>query len=181
MTSIEMPRYQSHKNVWALKIKEIHFDSATAVVENRDTNGGAIIIPEEPQYGPINVDRAYCEKHQPQVGGYYVVYENGYTSFSPSEPFESGHTLMSSDSDMNRVKVVYETQWKAVNPDKEYPHGWGFQAPLVEFSQDADPAYCIELCKSLSNDEFICYGAVPRPKISGYDIAMVKQRIMKFY
>ena len=28
----------------------------------------------------------------PEVGGYYVVYEDGYKSFSPAGAFESGYT-----------------------------------------------------------------------------------------
>ena len=31
-------------------------------------------------------------KHQPTVGGYYVVYKDGYKSFSPADAFESGYT-----------------------------------------------------------------------------------------
>lgn len=34
----------------------------------------------------------YMNKHQPQIGGYYVKYADGYESFSPAEAFESGYT-----------------------------------------------------------------------------------------
>lgn len=34
----------------------------------------------------------YVAKHKPEVGGYYVVYEDGYKSFSPAGAFESGYT-----------------------------------------------------------------------------------------
>jgi hypothetical protein len=30
-------------------------------------------------------------KHKPEVGGYYVVYKDGYRSFSPAEAFETGY------------------------------------------------------------------------------------------
>ena len=36
----------------------------------------------------------YMHKHKPEVGGYYVVYEDGYKSFSPAGAFESGYTLL---------------------------------------------------------------------------------------
>lgn len=69
---------------------------------------------------------------------------------------------------MKNKKIVYETQWVATDSTKEYPHGWGFTAPLVEFPQDADPAWCAEMCrKNLSNDEFSCIGATPRGVLDG--------------
>lgn len=81
---IEMPRYKCHKEVWALKIKEI--------VDGLD--GSARIIPVEDGYASFMVDAEYMNKHDPLVGGYYVVYEGGYRSFSPAEAFENGYTLI---------------------------------------------------------------------------------------
>lgn len=34
----------------------------------------------------------YMERHNPEVGGYYVVYEDGFVSYSPAGPFEKGYT-----------------------------------------------------------------------------------------
>jgi hypothetical protein len=90
--SMEMPRYQSHKQVWALKIKAIDFDIDAANKENRETDGSAIITPEEEGYAPFKVKHEFVRKHDPKVGGYYVVYKDGYTSFSPAEAFEEGYT-----------------------------------------------------------------------------------------
>lgn len=84
----ELPRYKSHKEVWALKIKKI--------VPAPENLGGAIITPEEPEYGDFHVDNAYMSKHQPYEGGYYVVYKDDYRSFSPAEAFEEGYTIISS-------------------------------------------------------------------------------------
>ena len=72
----EMPKYQSHKQVWGLKIKSIE---------------GLTITPAEEGYGPFGVSAEYMEKHKPEVGGYYVTYEGGYKSFSPADAFESGN------------------------------------------------------------------------------------------
>ena len=88
----EMPRYKCHKEVWALKIKSIAYDSAKAEIENRETDGSAIITPEEEGYAPFKVSHDYVRKHNPQAGGYYVVYKDGYKSFSPAEAFENGYT-----------------------------------------------------------------------------------------
>lgn len=89
---IEMPRYQSHKIVHALKIRAIE----TILDDDMEpaTSLGATITPNEDGYAPFHVDAAYVEKHDPQAGGYYVVYPDGYKSYSPAEAFESGYTLL---------------------------------------------------------------------------------------
>jgi len=81
--SAPMPKYKCYKEVWALKIKQIE--------KNKVDDTFFIITPEEIGYAPFNVTREYIEKHNPQVGGYYVVYKDGYKSFSPAEAFESGY------------------------------------------------------------------------------------------
>lgn len=78
----ELPKYRSHKKVWAVKIADIVNDS----------DGGATITPLEEGYTPFKVDAAYIKKHEPEVGGYYVVYEDGYKSWSPAKAFEAGYT-----------------------------------------------------------------------------------------
>ena len=90
--SSSMPTYKCHKEVWALKIAKIELDSEKAQQENRETDGSAIITPEEKAFAPFKVDGNYVFKHKPQVGGYYVVYQDGYKSFSPAEAFEDGYT-----------------------------------------------------------------------------------------
>ena len=90
----EMPRYQCHKKVCALKIKAIDLDIEKARAEDRETDGSATITPEEEGYAPFKVDALYLRKHQPQAGGYYVVYDDGYKSYSPAEAFETGYTLI---------------------------------------------------------------------------------------
>ncbi|MGI9490474.1 MAG: hypothetical protein ACR2RF_32195 [Geminicoccaceae bacterium] len=85
----EMPRYKSHKEVWALKIADIQ---APDLPENAETDGSLVIVPAEEGYAPFTVDPAYVQKHEPQIGGYYVVYKDGYKSWSPAEAFEEGYT-----------------------------------------------------------------------------------------
>lgn len=88
----EMPKYRCHKEVWALKIKTIEFDSDKAKAEGRETDGSATITPAEEGYAPFRVGHDYVYKHKPTVGGYYVVYADGYKSFSPAEAFEGGYS-----------------------------------------------------------------------------------------
>ena len=82
-TDSELPKYRCHKEVWALKIKSVR----------RGENGFWLNF-EDDRYLPRNVTSEYFVKHQPQVGGYWVRYEDGYESWSPAEPFEAGYTLI---------------------------------------------------------------------------------------
>lgn len=80
----EMPRYQSHKQVWALKIKAI-----------RPVQGGnAIITPAEEGYTEFGVPNEWLSRYKSDGKdfGYYVVYKGGYTSWSPTKAFEEGYT-----------------------------------------------------------------------------------------
>jgi hypothetical protein len=79
--ALALPRYKCHKEVHALKI------GAVSVI-NR------MLIPVDLNYGPIRVTTDYLAKHRPETGGYYVVYDDGYLSYSPAEPFEKGYTLI---------------------------------------------------------------------------------------
>ena len=77
----EMPKYECHKKVWALKIAGIVGDQ----------HGGVYFQPAEEGYDKVPMSPEYVAKHKPEVGGYYVVYEDGYKSFSPAGAFESGY------------------------------------------------------------------------------------------
>lgn len=80
----EMPKYKCHKVVSALQIG--HIDVRT--------DGSAMISPVDGGYAPFEVDGVYVDKHRPLSGGYYVVYDDGYKSYSPAEVFEAGYTRM---------------------------------------------------------------------------------------
>jgi hypothetical protein len=51
--------------------------------------------PENDRYAKFKVNAEYVNKHKPQAGGYYVLYEGGYKSWSPADVFEAGNTLIS--------------------------------------------------------------------------------------
>lgn len=94
----ELPKYKCHKEVWALKIKEVKclldFPDGDEVFTKQIGTRGAKLIFEDAGYAPIEVSLAYLIKHNPRVGGYYVVYKDGYQSFSPAAEFEDGYTLI---------------------------------------------------------------------------------------
>lgn len=80
----EYPKYRCHKEVWALKIKHVAIDN--------DANYS--IVPVEEGYLPIRVTKEFIHKHNPNSSGYFVIYKDGYQSFSPAEAFEDGYTLI---------------------------------------------------------------------------------------
>lgn len=81
---IELPRYRCHKEVRALKIK--------AVIPN--PRGFELHFDDE-RFVPIEVSNEWVVKHNPYALGYFVVYEDGYQSYSPAHAFECGYTLIS--------------------------------------------------------------------------------------
>lgn len=74
-----MKKYQCYKIVHGGKIIEIsrvEIKPIRLMIEN---------------HGPLEVSDDYIKKHEPRIGGYYVLYEDGYESFSPAEAFENGY------------------------------------------------------------------------------------------
>lgn len=88
--TLEMPIYRCHKRVHALKIKALEPTKA----EYEEADGGLWMIPSDERYAPIKLPLSFVDKHKPKEGGYYVVYDDGYASFSPAQAFESGYTLL---------------------------------------------------------------------------------------
>ncbi|MBF8177674.1 hypothetical protein [Herminiimonas contaminans] len=86
-SSREMPKYQCHKQVYALKIEKIEQSPADFECEG----GSYHITPADAGYGAFPVPAAFVDKHKPEAGGYYVVYDDGYKSYSPASAFESGY------------------------------------------------------------------------------------------
>jgi len=118
---MEMPKYSCHKQVWALKIANIDYNY-------RESVGGAFITPSDKGYSAFSVTQGYLDKHDPQVGGYYVVYKDGYKSFSPAVAFEDGYTRETG----RRIGMYGETDRVAVgkysicrqNPDGKNKSVW---------------------------------------------------------
>lgn len=113
-TQAEMPRYLCHKQVWALKIADIQpaptqrkptIEELEAILKKEESTkldilpsgeiraiSGATIVPSDAGFAPFQVSGEYMKKHTPEVGGYYVVYADGYKSYSPAKAFEDGYT-----------------------------------------------------------------------------------------
>ena len=89
----EMPKYRCHKEVWALKIAFLAPSCGDRVAgPNEETDGGMICTPADAGYTPFKLNPDFVRKYSPKAGGYYVVYKDGYKSFSPADAFEDGYT-----------------------------------------------------------------------------------------
>lgn len=75
-SSTELPRWRCHKIVRAAKIVAIDFG------ERLD------LMP----HGVVEVGAQWIVEKRAEVGGYYVVYEDGYASYSPAKAFEEGYS-----------------------------------------------------------------------------------------
>ena len=86
--SAQMPRYRSHKQVWALEIATVHNNRLTF----RDAGYAAIAAPAE-----------MFTRYTPVFGDFYVVYDDGYKSFSPRKAFVEGYTKIDKEADAHRA------------------------------------------------------------------------------
>jgi len=78
----EMPKYQCHKKVWALKIAEIEMSE----------DGSAKIAPVDKGYATVTTKPKFPFKGSEDDLGYFVVYSDGYQSWSPTKAFDEGYT-----------------------------------------------------------------------------------------
>lgn len=84
---VELPKYRCHKEVWALKIKEIR----PYYAGGSEPDGHELVF-EDKRYAPSPATYEFWHRNKPEPGGYYVVYEDGYRSYSPAAAFESGYS-----------------------------------------------------------------------------------------
>lgn len=84
---MDLPKYRCHKVVQAAKI-----------IETGPEPGGRDValtlqLPSK-EVGVVIVSTDWALKHNPQVGGYFIQYEDGYQSYSPAAAFEDGYTAI---------------------------------------------------------------------------------------
>jgi hypothetical protein len=81
---MELPKYKSHKIVRALSIEaiEVHQDKS------------ATIAPSLTAYAPFKTQPGWADRFKGDENdkGYYVVYDDGYASWSPTKAFEDGYS-----------------------------------------------------------------------------------------
>lgn len=83
-----MQRYRCHKVVEAARVSVIYGKGEILANGVVACSGGDWVLGLE---GGQKVKLA--AQHKPKIGGYFVLYEDGYTSYSPASTFEAGYTL----------------------------------------------------------------------------------------
>lgn len=81
-----MKTYQCHKRVKAARILSV----PTLPPKDCIIKGILLLSIDGPNHHIVTAE--WLEKHKPHVGGYLVVYQDGYESFLPAEVFEAGYT-----------------------------------------------------------------------------------------
>jgi hypothetical protein len=90
----EMPRYISHKQVWALELDCVdHNADGSSVLTFRDNGYSPILIPASSDI---------FARYKPVQGDFYVVYADGYKSFSPRKAFLEGYVKLPSGSQQQK-------------------------------------------------------------------------------
>lgn len=79
-----MPIYASHKRVRALEICDV--DLATCTIHFSD-----------PAFTPRQLESTVFARYIPEAGDFFVVYDDGYESFSPRKAFLDGYTRVTTD------------------------------------------------------------------------------------
>ena len=82
-----LPTFKCTKEVKAAKISQILPSGETTPCDST-----IILSTDDGDPKPSRaVDKQWMIRHNPQIGGYFVEYKDGYTSYSPAAPFEEGY------------------------------------------------------------------------------------------
>jgi hypothetical protein len=88
---VELPRYQSHKKVWADKVVKVKDNSGENCEAAMANDSFIIWYLDSGGYVHVSKDLKLRGGENP-VGGYYVQYDDGFQSWSPAKAFEEGYT-----------------------------------------------------------------------------------------
>jgi hypothetical protein len=122
----EFPLYKCHKMVKAALILGLCKDEDDGAYDLTLFNV-SIGFPSV-----LRIPANWVERFKPEVGGYYVMYKDGYTSFSPKKEFEDGYNIMGlMEFDQSDVEQLQE------EAAKQFIKG---QMPVEEYLDIAIPA-----------------------------------------
>lgn len=111
-----LPAYRCHKVVRAGKIRQVMVELPGGTRVDLQSMGITIIKAPDEQFAEIAkqgldgyilcfaggvrmpVTPEWVSKHAPAVGGYFVMYQDGYTSYSPAAAFEAGYTRVDDET-----------------------------------------------------------------------------------
>lgn len=107
----ELAKWKCHKVVSAGKI--VFYDGAgrpdgptnTVFAQVETEDGGNI---------HVDIPFAVVQRKAPSIGDYYVIYDDGYVSWSPAKAFEEGYAPL----EMNAIQLGAAA--RAAGPEEEY-------------------------------------------------------------
>lgn len=83
----KLPQYKCHKVVSAGKITRLY------------EAHGMLRVECEALEMPVVIPLDFLQRHAPEVGGYLVMYRDGYLSYSPAEAFEGGYSAFNPEAE----------------------------------------------------------------------------------
>lgn len=157
-----LPEYQSHKIVQAAEIKGIEF---------RDQNKSAIIATD---HGIIETQPNFRERFKGNESdlGYYVLYADGYESWSPKVVFEQGYTKITTRDEEGELveNLSFSVALSALKNGRRITRkGWNgkgmflFLLPAndgIPTSAIHDPALRQVIEEQVGGDTFDAYGSI---------------------
>lgn len=94
-----LPRYQCHKQVYALKIASVYEDHLSPEYP-------IALHFEDPSYKPRRVRNQWYKDKKVESGGYLIIYDDGYASFSPADVFEAGYSKLAKPGKIPEVEFA---------------------------------------------------------------------------
>jgi hypothetical protein len=121
-----LPKWKCHKVVEAAKITGVTFPPDGAALH---------LVGADPEHVTgewlrrnIPAGRMWIEL----VGGYFVRYDTGYTSWSPAEAFEKGYTRVEDAGESNLVRYAEEELRRTGLGDPDADYGGAVAAAVLE-------------------------------------------------
>jgi hypothetical protein len=173
LNTLGLPKWQSHKTVWAGKV---------AAVSEKEGIPSLILDLGDDQTN-IAVGQAWLDRHKPEVGGYFVLYADGYRSYSPAKAFEEGHTLArASDHVGEMAYAAFCAQtgtdfgpWAELRPDVQ--RGWNAAARAVASEVSGTMQETAAELRRLDEARTLCVqGAFPIPADNPEHVMRAKLR-----
>lgn len=133
------PLYNCRKQVRAVQITQVikhahpdpDFDDAVFEA-SADFKGVTLFYETENGPKTIAVNATWYHKHKPEVGGYYVVYKDGYTSYSPARAFDDGYTLDTAEAVLAEMPAWYVKVVSTAKMQMQSRLPYGFRTGLYD-------------------------------------------------
>lgn len=142
LQEVSLPEYVCHKVVRAAKIVAIGIGPEPGVDAVPSARRGVRLALEGAAH--VDVSQLWMQTKSAQPGGYFVQYEDGYSSFSPAKAFEEGYVAAPADGDHGE-----ESQAKVISIDLLDLVKLSMQVATVAPQMDISPSGTIKSATAL--------------------------------